>query len=594
MTLIPEILKNIDTYSGKEKVDQLIFKSEEYLNNNNVNIAIELAQEANYLAQELLYTTGIAESLKLLALGYQNLANYSDAMRYAIESRELFKAINDLRGEAACLNILGGVYNFLGDLTKRLECNIECLNLRKQLNDNRAVLSSLNNIGDTYLSMKDFKNALAYFFKCLKFDGLNDDILAIVKCNIAETYFYQDEFELTQKYVAEGLQHALKCDYYQIIIAAHILRAKVSMAKNEFNDSLVHLHDAEEGLKNKEDKEQQYEIYELYSLVYHQLGNFEKAFNYLNRHNKLKNVVLSENNTQKMKKIEFDFQLKSITTEAKEIKEKNKLLSRAFKQIEHQSNEIKEKNRAITDSIHYAKRIQFAILPEEKNVKQCLDNYFIFYQPKDIVSGDFYWVEQIGDNVIFCVVDCTGHGVPGAFVSLIANNALNKVILENGFIEPGSIINELNEIITAIFMRSDEHIRDGMDMGVCCWNKKDNTFQFSGAYNSLFICRETELIEVKGNRESVGASIFNHKKNFINHIVDIKKGDTIYLSSDGFPDQFGGEKGKKLKWKGFRSLLTTIAQEPINNQQLELESFFNAWKNDIEQLDDVCVIGVKI
>jgi len=593
LSLNSEILELLDFHSNNDKVDDVLDRAENQLNNDVAN-AIALAEEANQLSQNSLYTIGLARSLKIKALAYQNLTNYSEAMRFAIESRELYKVVDDKRGEAACLNILGGVYNFLGDLKKRLETNIECLELRRSIADDRAVLSSLNNIGDTYLSMKDFENALSYFFKCLKFDNLSDNILAIVKCNIAETYFYLNKLELSNTYVDEGLKHAIVSDYYQIIIAAHILKARISILNKNYKEAILNLDNASKVLSEKDSKEQQFEAYQLYSEVYHHIEDYEKAFLFLNKHNELKDAVLSENNAQKMKKIEFDFQLKSITTEAKQIKEKNELLTRAFTQIESQSNEIKAKNNAITDSIHYAKRIQRAILPENEKVQKCLQDHFIFYQPKDIVSGDFYWVEQVGDNVVFGVIDCTGHGVPGAFVSLIANNALNKVVLEQGITKPGTIINEVNSIITELFMRSEENIRDGMDMGICCWNKKENTFQFAGAYNSLFVYRDNKLTEIKGNRESVGASIFNHEKDFVNHQVDIIKGDLIYLSTDGLPDQFGGRFGKKLKWKGFRKLLSEIAEIPIGKQQIKLTEFFEDWKGNLEQLDDICVLAVKI
>ena len=471
MSLKSEIIELLDVYAGNKRIDAIITEAEDQLD-QNVSLALELAQEANQLSQNALYTQGLARTLKIKALGYQSLTNYSESMRYAIEAKELFRAIVDKKGEAECLNILGGVYNFLGDFKKRLETNVECLELRRAIADELAVLSSLNNIGDTYLSMKDFKNALTYFFKCLKFEGLNDNILAIVKCNIAETYYHQGDFELTSQYLREGLNHAISSQYYQIIIAAHILNARVSIANNDFETSISQLNNAVEVLNNKESKEQEFEVYELYSQVYNKLNNYEKAYHYLSKHNELKDLVLLENNSQKMKKIEFDFQLRSITNEAKQIKEKNELLTRAFTQIESQSNEIKAKNRAITDSLHYAKRIQYAILPEIDKVKECLSEYFILYQPKDIVSGDFYWIEEVGDNVVFSVLDCTGHGVPGAFVSLIANNALNKVVLEKHIITPGEIINEVNTIITDLFKRSDENIRDGMDMGICCWNKR--------------------------------------------------------------------------------------------------------------------------
>ena len=270
------------------------------------------------------------------------------------------------------------------------------------------------------------------------------------------------------------------------------------------------------------------------------------------------------------------------------------MLTRAFNQIELQRNEIEDKNLSITDSIRYAKRIQDTILPSKEKIKKALKDAFVFYQPKDIVSGDFYWVEKVADNVIFSVVDCTGHGVPGAFVSLIANNALHKVVLERQHTEPAAIIIEMDAIVTEMFENSEEHIRDGMDMGICTWNKKEGSFQFAGAFNSLFIFSDNQLQEIKGDRESIGSSSYQHEKKFINHSLPVKSGDVIFLSSDGFPDQFGGKKGKKLKWKGFKEVLKKVGSKSMNEQHKEIQSFFNNWKGDLEQLDDVCVIGVRI
>lgn len=588
-----EILAQINGTSIQERVDNILVKTEGFLQ-TNPSLALSLAQEANVLSRNEVYTEGIANSLKLVALSFQYLTNYAEAMKYALEAKEIFQAINNKRGEAACLNILGAVYNFLGELNKRLACNIECLALRVEIKDEKAQLGSLNNIGDTYLSLKDYDNALTYFNQCLTFSNIPDNILAIVNSNIAEVYYYKNNFELAKQYNQLGLEYALKSNYLQIIIANHTLLAEIYLHQKQAEIAILELEKALKLLSVSESKEQEFQIYELLSQAYSQKKDWENAYLFLNKHNKLKSKVMQDNNAQKMNKIEFDYQYQSITTEAKEIKEKNELLTKAFTQIEKQSQEIQEQNKAITDSIHYAKRIQFAILPENEKVKKCLDHYFIFYQPKDIVSGDFYWVEQIGDHIVFSVVDCTGHGVPGAFVSLIGYNALNKVVLEKQITQPSLIINEMNTIVTDLFKSSEENIRDGMDMGVCTWNKKRGTLQFAGAFNSLFLFSDNELTEIKGNRESVGASIYKREKKFVNHEVSIKQGDVLYLSSDGFPDQFGGKKGRKLKWKGFRELLSNIAKEPIQSQQKELATFFNSWKDKQEQLDDVCIIGVKI
>ena len=584
-------LKN-NNDSDNQKVDDLLLESSKQLT-LDISKSLDLAIQANQIAQKNVYTLGIAESLKQMAQSCQYSTNYVEAMKYALEAKEIFKVLNNYLGEAACLNILGAVYNFLGDFNKRLLCNLDCLKLRKKAGDQRAVLSSLNNIGDTYMSMCDYDNALKYFNDCLKFENLPDDILAIVKCNIAEVNFYQEDYESSTLYNNQGLEHALKSDYYQIIIASYILNGRIYLAKDEVLTAISFFDKAKGVIKERESKEQEFQLYQLYSEAFSKLNDFKQAYHYLNKHILLREKVLSDNSAQAMKKIEFDSQLKNITAEAKEIKEKNQLITKAFKQIESQSNEIQAQNKSITDSIHYAKRIQYAILPEDEKVKKCLGDHFIFYQPKDIVSGDFYWVESVGENVVFAVVDCTGHGVPGAFMSLIANNALNKIVLENQIVRPGDIANEMNKVITELFQKSEERIRDGMDMGICTWNKKNNTLEFAGAFNSLFIYSDKQLNEIKGNRESIGASIYLHQKEFTNHQISIKKGDVIYISSDGYPDQFGGEKGKKLKWKGFREMLSLIADRPINKQGGLIADFFVNWKNDIDQLDDVCVMGVK-
>jgi len=233
-------------------------------------------------------------------------------------------------------------------------------------------------------------------------------------------------------------------------------------------------------------------------------------------------------------------------------------------------------------------------LPEDERISQLLPNSFVFYEPKDIVSGDFYWVEEVGDEVLFSAIDCTGHGVPGAFVSLIAFNMLNKVVLERRITEPAAVLNELDKLMRNLFSKSSEKVRDGVDMGICAYNRKTEKLSFAGAYHSLFICDGEEFREVKGNRESIGFSIFHDKKEFVNHEVDIKSGDILYLSTDGFPDQFGGEKGKKLKWKNFKKLLSDIQSTQIHDQKAEIMQFFHNWKRDLEQLDDVCVMGVQV
>jgi len=555
-------------------------------------VAIDLAHNAEKIALEHFNTKGLADSLKQIALCYSNASNYAETMKAALHAKELYQSTDNYKGEAECLNILGGVYNFLKDYHKRLECNLECLALREKANDMKGQLSTYNNIGDTYTVMGDYENAIRYFNICLTFPDLTTHIKAIVNHNIGEVHFFKKEFEQALTYFEIGLNYGIESNYWQIIIASSAMKADIFITQGEDIKALEILEYALDIAQRKKSKKEQIPLFNLFAKVYNNLANFEKAFYYLNLHNQYRDELEKENSAQKLKKIEFEFQFKAITSETEEIKKKNKQLTHAFNQIEIQRNEIETKNIAITDSIHYAKRIQLAILPNETKLNTCLENYFVFYQPKDIVSGDFYWVENIGSKVVFAIIDCTGHGVPGAFVSLIAFNLLNKVVLEHKMTSPKKILTTLNKAMINQFKKSESAISDGFDIGICCWDKTNHSLQFAGANHSLFIASNSELMEIKGTKSSIGYSLYERKVEFIEHEVLIKKGNTIYLSTDGLPDQFGGERGKKLKWKGLKNWLVEIHPASMNNQKNKVHQLFKNWKKDQEQVDDVCMLSV--
>jgi len=585
-------LTKIEKESHHKEISRLLKESDEKLVKDFTS-ALALAEKAKNLSLQHFYTKELADSLKQLAHCYAYISDYGNVMQAALDAMDLYKTCKNLKGEADCLNILGGVYNFLQDYNKRLESNLKCLDLRKKANDEKGQISSFNNIGDTYTVMGDYENALKYFNICLSFN-LTNHMKAIVYYNIGEVNYFKKDYKIAQEYIQKGLDFGIETDYWQIIIAAYQMQANILLINKNYTEAISVLEIAFKISEIKKSKEDQYPLCELFSQAYAKLNNFEKAYEYLNRFNELKNEVMSINNTQKLKKIEFEHQLKSITNEAEEIKKKNKQIVEAFTKIETQRNEIESKNIAITDSIHYAKRIQTAILPDDTKVKQLLPNSFVYYEPKDIVSGDFYWIEKVNDQVIFSVIDCTGHGVPGAFVSLIAYNMINKVVLEQHITKPSEILNRLDVLMQNLFSNSKNNIRDGVDMGICSLNTKTNELQFSGAFHSLFICNNNELSEIKGNRESIGFSMLGNKKEFLNHQITLEKGAAIYLSTDGFPDQFGGVKGKKLKWKGLKAVLLEFHQHSIKSQRKEFKNFFHTWKNDQEQLDDVCIMGVRL
>jgi len=256
---------------------------------------------------------------------------------------------------------------------------------------------------------------------------------------------------------------------------------------------------------------------------------------------------------------------------------------------------IEEKQQEITDSINYAKRIQDAMMTSSGYIIDALPESFIYFNPKDVVSGDFYWAfsDQSG-NIFFTVADCTGHGVPGAFMSMIGTSLLNKIIIENKIKETDQILNELRlQIIRALNQKEDSSQKDGMDISLCKLDLKNKTLQFSGAMNPLVHISGDELKIYKGDPQPIGY-LSGKEKSFTSEHVRLEKGDMVYVFSDGFQDQFGGEKGKKYRSLKFRKFLHSISYKSTDEQNKLIEQEFNSWLGDYEQIDDVCVMGVRI
>lgn len=267
-----------------------------------------------------------------------------------------------------------------------------------------------------------------------------------------------------------------------------------------------------------------------------------------------------------------------------------------------QRNQISQQQKEIIDSINYASNIQFAMLPSDECLKNNLTGHFILFIPRDIVSGDFYWAIQKNNHLIIAAVDCTGHGVPGALMSMLGITFLREITAKIETISAAEILNRLrSEIIHALQQTGgDGETRDGMDMALCAINLETNELQFSGANNPLYLIAKNTgnlsaptLVEIKPDKMPIGVHDKKHIP-FVNHIVQLEKGDSIYIFSDGYADQLGGEKGKKFKYKQLKELLLKIQEHPMNEQKKILKDTFDGWKGDMFQVDDIVMIGVKI
>jgi serine phosphatase RsbU (regulator of sigma subunit) len=269
-----------------------------------------------------------------------------------------------------------------------------------------------------------------------------------------------------------------------------------------------------------------------------------------------------------------------------------------FKEKKETNILLEAKNKKITDSINYAERIQRSVLLADEQIAAILPNSFIFYKPLDVVSGDFYWVSEIGNKVIFSAVDCTGHGVPGAFMSLIANTLLNQIVNEKKITEPAKILEELhNGIVNSLHQEDDAYLsQDGMDMSICTLNKTSNELSFAGAMNPGFIVQSGEVKELMASLNGVGGVIQSRRKRpvrFIEEKVQVNSGDSLFLFSDGFMDQFGGSENKKFNIQRFKEMLLELNGLSPEDQKKKAEQTFNNWKGETHQIDDVLLMGVK-
>ncbi len=265
-------------------------------------------------------------------------------------------------------------------------------------------------------------------------------------------------------------------------------------------------------------------------------------------------------------------------------------------EVMRQKKEIEELLTEVTDSIKYAKRIQNAILPPKGYINKVLPNSFVLFKPKDIVSGDFYWVEDKEGKTAVAAVDCTGHGVPGALMTVVGYNKLHEAMSEATEYSAAAILDGLNKGVINTFSQGDEEsdVKDGMDAAMCIVDYKTRELQFAGAYNPLYIIRSgsQEIEQIKGNKFPVGP--FIGEQEFTNHTIQLNPGDTVYVFSDGYADQFGGEKGKKFRYKNFRELLVGMQDKEMYEQKELLDSTIESWRGDLEQVDDILVIGIRV
>ena len=601
--------------------------------------AIIICKKAEVISERLNYQNGKSESYAWLGYLNQGKGNIALSLEYSNKSLKNFKEIGDKKAIATALGNIGFIYKEQGILKEALDYYNRSIKLYEEIDYQLGLASAFGNIGDLHEKQGKIIEALEYHNRSLKIDEEIGDKKGIATSltRIGIIYYNQGK-------IIEAL------DYYNRSLTIQIeIGDKKGIAISLKNMGIIHndrgelMEALEYGLKSLTISEEigypdnisqassllsevyqkqgkgmkALEMYKLSIIMRDSINNKETQSASAQQQAKYayeKQKTLDDAAHEKQKTIDAAAHEKLLAIEQEE-KEKQQILTRAIavglglvglfllfvlnrlkvtrKQkdvIEQQKESVEEAHKEIKDSITYAKRIQSAILPPIKVVKEYLKESFILYKPKDIVAGDFYWMEQKDGKVLFAAADCTGHGVPGAMVSVICNNGLNRSVREHGLTVPGEILDKTREIVVQEFKKSEEDVKDGMDIALC--SIEGMKLQFAGAYNPLWVIRNGEIIETKANKQPVGQ--FDNPKLYTTHSFDLVQGDTIYIFSDGYVDQFGGEKGKKFKSKSFRDLLLSIQQKPMEEQKKSIENTFQTWRGELEQLDDVCIIGVRV
>ncbi len=606
----------------------------------NYSTAIEYFLQALELNRELGDKQEIAMNLGNLGTTYSELSNKPKAIHYFLQALRMNEELNNKQLVAQNLDGLGCSYKG----QEAIDYYLQAIKLFEEIKQFRDLALSYSNIASTYITLKQYDIALDYVNKSIKINNELDDKggLQINLGNIGNIYAAKKKHRKALEYYLKALKVSEDLGLKKSIATNLNFVGNAYLELNQYNKAIGYINKSLKISKEINVLDKQREAYESLSNAYHKQNDYKKALKYKNLWIEINSSIF---NTEKEKSIaemktlyetekkekqikKQQIELKNSQLEiAKEKAEKEKqqivlyififgfillsifliMIFRLYKQkrednilLEKQQKDlIKGKKRIdnlykdVTNSINYAKKIQEALLPSKKALTKHFPEHFILFKPKDIVSGDFYYFKKINNKLIIAVADCTGHGVPGAFVSMLGIAFLNEIIRKTELSNASQILEDLRiQVKTSLNQTDAKTITyDGMDIALCVIDTKTNKLQYSGAYNPLFIIRNSELIQIKATRNPIGCYI--NEKAFENNEVQLHKDDMLYIFSDGYADQLGEEKHKKFNIKRLRNLLLEIHKEKVNEQKIFLDKTIEKWKGNCEQIDDISILGIK-
>ncbi|OFY96635.1 MAG: hypothetical protein A3K10_11215 [Bacteroidetes bacterium RIFCSPLOWO2_12_FULL_31_6] len=539
---------------------------------------------------------GMANAFACIGLVNSSINNYPEALKNHLSALELYKTLGNKDGISACYNNIGMIYDIQGKNIEALNSYNDALKIALESGRKEAIASGYDNIGCIYAKQNNYIDALNYFNSGLKIReeiGNKRDIASSYN-NIGKLQMEQKKYREAIKYLNQGLINSKEIGALDVLKDSEELLSELFEKTNETGEALRHykayiiIRDSiynEEATKKTIQTQMNYEFGKKEAVLKVKQEKEKALAGEKNRRQQI--VIWSVIGGLGLVLVFAIFVYRSLR-----ITRKQKYLIETQKtEVEKSKLIIEEKNKDITDSITYAKRLQDAILAPLAEIKANISDYFVLYKPKDIVAGDFYWAEKIENYYFIAAADCTGHGVPGAMVSMVCSNALNRTVNEFGITETGKILDNVRDLVLDTFKKSGEEIKDGMDISLCRIDKVNNEIQWSGANNPLWYFVDNELIEIKADKQPIGK--YDEPKPFTTHTLKLPTTTNLYMFTDGYADQFSSDD-KKMTKKRFKDIVTSVQNKTMTEQKQIINDFFVEWKKNAEQVDDVCVIGMRI
>jgi len=560
-----------------------------YLNN-------EYNTEAEASYQKAITYFKAANNLKGIIISTQNLGiiekrrkNYDKAINYYNQALSSYESINYQIGVGQCLANIGNIYTEKGEYEKGLVNLNDALKLFKKNNQKIDEILCYAEIAQLYNEQKNYLKALETINKAkILLDSIPENDNTKI-----QVFFHLHTINRNIGDISSAYKYLLDYQSLSDTLSLRSSEFKLETLKIQYEveqkDRDLELLTVENELKDA--KLRRKSLFQIFYLITITLSAFAiTSLIFLFRVKKKANTVLVLKNSEILQqKEEIEAQREEIEAQRDDLEIQRSIAIQ-------QRDEIIRQKKSITDSIAYAKHIQTAMLPNEKEIVDVIPESFVFFKPLDVVSGDFYWVNNLKDQSVIAAADCTGHGVPGAFMSVMGINFLNAIVIEQGIIDPGEILTRLNHLVITALSHADTHLqdKDGMDISLCCIDWAKLTLYYSCARNRIIISRNGEIQQLEASKYSIGKSPFIEKIEFKTSKVSIQKGDMIYLMTDGYVDQFGGPERIKFLTSRFKKLIPEIAHLDVINQQKILDKTITDWQGTYPQIDDMLIVGVRI